>query len=240
MSEALPLADELAALSARMSGLLLSERTVASALSLVTSLATETVPGTIGAGVTLVDERGGKTTAAATDALVERADSAQYELGEGPCLTAWAERTVVRVDDVATETRWPRWVETVRAWGLGAALSAPLVAGDTVLGAIKVYAGLPGAYGERMERLMTMFAAQAAVLLANARSSENARRLSAGLTEAMSARDRINIAKGMVMAREGVDEETAFSTLVDEARRGNERVLEVATRLTRTTPRPRR
>jgi GAF domain-containing protein len=240
MSEVLPLADELAAMSARMSGLFLSERTVASALSLVTSLATETVPGTIGAGVTLVDERGGKTTAAATDALVERADGAQYELGEGPCLTAWAERTVVRVDDVASETRWPRWVEAVRSWGLGAVLSAPLVAGDTVLGAMKVYAGLPGAYGERMEHLMTMFAAQATVLLANAQSTENSRRLSVGLTEAMSARDRINLAKGMVMAREGVDEETAFSILVGEARRGHEQVLAVATRLTRSTPRPRR
>jgi GAF domain-containing protein len=240
MSETLPLADELAAISARMSGLLLSEQTVASALSLVTSLVAETVPGTIGAGVTLVNEQGEKTTAASTDALVELADGAQYELGEGPCLTAWVDRTVIRIDDVALETRWPDWVEAVRSWGLGAVLSAPLVAGDTALGAIKVYAGRPGVYGERAERLMTMFAGQAAVLLANVRSSENSRRLSAGLIEAMRDRDRINIAKGIVMARDGVDEETAFSILVGEARRDHEKVLEIATRLTLSTLRLRR
>jgi GAF domain-containing protein len=235
MSEALPLADELAAMSARMSGLLLSEQTVASALSLVTLLAKETVLGTVGAGVTLVDGRGKKTTAAATDAVVERADGAQYDLGQGPCLTAWAERTVVRVDKVVLETRWPLWVEAVRSWGLGAVLSAPVVAGDTALGAIKVYAGRPGAYGDRAERLVTMFAGQAAVLLANTRPLENSRRLSAGLTEAMRSRDQINIAKGIVMAREGVDEETALSILVGEAQRDHKQVREVAGRLTRST-----
>lgn len=39
MDHDLPLADELAAVSARMSGLLLSRETVGSALTLVTSLA---------------------------------------------------------------------------------------------------------------------------------------------------------------------------------------------------------
>ena len=240
MSETLPLAEELAAMSARMSGSLLSEQTVAAALNQVASLARDTAPGTVGAGVTLVDEHGKTTSAAATDALVERVDSLQYDLGQGPCLTAWAERTVVRVDEVALETRWPRWVEAVRLWGLGAVLSAPVVARDSALGAITIYAARRAAYGERVERLVMMFAALAAVLLANKRSSENATRLSVGLTDAMRSRDQINIAKGMMMAREGVDEETAMSILVSEARRHHEQVREVADRLTRSTLRLRR
>jgi len=55
----LPLA-ELSAVFARMSGLLLSEETVSTAVRLVTSLAADTIPGTAGAGVTLIDEAGRK------------------------------------------------------------------------------------------------------------------------------------------------------------------------------------
>src|SRR5688500_5012784 len=109
MNHDLPLADELAAVSARMSGLLLSRETVGTALDLVTSLAGEALAGTAGAGVTLLDEHGRRTTAAATDPVVEHLDGLQYDLREGPCLTAWEQRHVVRVDDIAEDDGWPRW-----------------------------------------------------------------------------------------------------------------------------------
>jgi serine/threonine protein phosphatase PrpC len=63
----LPLAEELSVVYARMSGLLLSEETVTTAVGLVTAPATESIPGVVGAGVTLVDERGRRTTSAASD-----------------------------------------------------------------------------------------------------------------------------------------------------------------------------
>src|SRR4051794_24970297 len=109
----LPLAAELSAVYARMSGLLLSEETVNTALRLVTSLAADTIPGTAGAGVTLVDDGGRKTSAGASDPLVERADSLQYELDEGPCLTAWAQRALIRIDDIPADRRWPQWSAAV-------------------------------------------------------------------------------------------------------------------------------
>src|SRR3954468_17217299 len=92
----LPLTEELAAVFARMSGLLLSQETVDTVLGLITSLAAETVPGSGGPGVPPGDEGGHRTAGAATDPLVERADALQYELDEGPCLAAAAVRQVVR------------------------------------------------------------------------------------------------------------------------------------------------
>ena len=92
--QSLPLTEELSAVFARVSGLLLSEATVSTAVGLVTSLARGCIPGAAGAGVTLVDERGGRATLGASDPAVEWADSRQYELDEGPCLTAWAQRAV--------------------------------------------------------------------------------------------------------------------------------------------------
>jgi GAF domain-containing protein len=236
----LPLADELAAVFVRMSGLLLSQETVNTALRLVTSLAVESIPGAIGAGVTLLDDQGRKATAAASDPLVERADGLQYELSEGPCLSAWVERVVFRVEDTALETRWPQWSRAAAALGMRAALSAPLAAGGTSLGAIKVYATEPNAFTERDEHLLTMYAAQAAILLANVQSYHNAQRLSDDLKDALHSRDLISMAKGILMEREATDEETAFAMLVSAAQRERKKLHEVGRALVRSTVRRRR
>jgi GAF domain-containing protein len=237
MVEGLPLAEELSAVYARMSGLLLSEETVGTAVRLVTALATDAIPGAVGAGVTLVDERGGKTTSGASDPVVEKADSAQYELGEGPCLTAWAQRALVRIDEIGSDGRWPRWSRAVEPLGLRAALSAPLVAGDRSLGAVKVYAHLPGAFDRHAEHLLVMFAAQAAILLANVQSVDSAQRLSDGLKDALRSRDLIATAKGILMARDGIAEEAAFSVLVAGAQREHKTLREAAHCLVRSTVR---
>lgn len=237
MSHDLPLADELAAVSARLSGLLLSGETVRTALSLVTSLAREAVHGSAGAGVTLLDEHGDKVTAAATDPVVQHLDSLQYELGEGPCLSAWAQRSAIRVDDIAADQRWPRWSAAARQSGLSSALSTPLVAGSTALGAIKVYGREPAAFGDRHEYLLTMFAAQAAILVANTQAFQKAQKLSEELVQALRDRDVISMARGIVMAREDVDETTAFATLARTSQQQNKPLRDVANALVRSTTR---
>jgi GAF domain-containing protein len=237
MVQELPLADELSAVFARMSGLLLSQETVTTALGLVTALATDAIPGAAGAGVTLVDEQGVKTTSSASDPVVEKADGLQYALDEGPCLIAWAQRALVRIDDIGSDGRWPRWSRAVEPLGLRAALSVPLVAGDRSLGAVKVYAQRPGAFDRYAEHLLVMFAAQAAILLANVQSVESARRLSDGLKDALRSRDLIATAKGILMAREGIAEEPAFATLMANAQREHKSLRDVAHAVVKSTVR---
>jgi GAF domain-containing protein len=236
----LPLADEMSAVYARMSGLLLSEETVRTALRLVTSLAADTIPGTAGAGVTLVDDCGRKASAGASDPLVERADALQYELGQGPCLTAWAQRAVIRVDDIPADPRWRQWSAAVEPLGLRASLSAPLVAGDVALGAIKVYADRPSAYDARAEGVLTLFAAQAAILLANVQSYEKAQRLSGELRDVLRGRDVIGMAKGVLIARNSVDEDVAFAMLTSTAQREHRKLRDVAQSLIKSAGRRRR
>ncbi|MEV7040707.1 GAF and ANTAR domain-containing protein [Amycolatopsis sp. NPDC051061] len=235
-----PLLDELAGVFARMSGLLLSGETAGSVLRLVTTLAQETIPGSAGSGLSILDPAGKRTTTAATGDLVERADRIQYENGAGPCLTAWADRTTVRVDDLNQDRRWPDWSRRAYALGLRASLSAPLVAGDSALGAMKVYASRTGAYGSREESLLRMFATQAAVLVANVKSFEDARRVSSRLQASLRGRDLVNVAKGIVMARDHVDEHTAFLHLANTARQRRKELLETAEDLAKATRRPRR
>ena len=132
-SRALPLADELAVVFARMSGLLLSEETVATSLE-PAELAgrTRPCPERPAPGSTMIEERGADGRPASTDARVAQADALQYELDEGPCLAAAATGELVRVDDLTTDPRWPRWARGRRAAsGCGPRMSAPLVAGNT-------------------------------------------------------------------------------------------------------------
>jgi GAF domain-containing protein len=213
IGESLPLADELAGIFARMSGLLLSEETVETALGVLSSLAQETVPGSTGAGVSIMERRR-RRSSGSTDSRVQAADALQYEFDEGPCLEAASNREVVRSDDLTGDPRWPRWTAAAVDLGLRSVLSAPLIAGDRSMGAIKVYAEQAHAFDEHSAQLLALFSAQAAVLVANLQHQERAQRLSGGMREAFRTRDLVCTAKGVLMGRHAVDEATAFGMLL--------------------------
>jgi GAF domain-containing protein len=227
----MPLSDELAAVYARMSGLVLSEQTVQTMVELVTDLATRAITSATGSAVSLMDEHGRRTTTASTDPAVGAADDLQYELDEGPCMTAWRQQIVVRVDDTVLDARWPRWAERVQSLEVRAALSAPLRTGAQRLGAMKVYSKEPRAFDEADEQLLERFAAQAAIALANMQSLDSARQLSDGLKAALSTRDAVATARGALMVRDGVDEQTAFALLVATSQRDGLTLHDVAANL---------
>ncbi|MFC4692701.1 MULTISPECIES: GAF and ANTAR domain-containing protein [Geodermatophilus] len=215
-TRSLPLADELSVVSARVAGLLLSEETVATALGLVGSLVLQTVPAAAGAGVSIVD-RTGRRSSGSTDPVVERADALQYELDEGPCLAAAAGRVLVRADDLRAEPRWPHWAAAAVELGLLSTLSVPLVAGDRTLGALKVYGADPGVFTDHDAQVLTLSAAQAALLVTHVTAREQARRASDDLRRAVTTRDVVSTAKGVLMARHGVGEETALAMLLSRS-----------------------
>jgi GAF domain-containing protein len=223
-------AEELAALLDRLSSVLLSTETIGTTTELVTLLASETITATAGAGLTLVDAHGQRSTAA-SNPLVEQADRLQHELGEGPCLTAGRLGTPVRIDDIAAESRWGRWCAAATRLGLRSMLSVPLVAGDTATGALKVYSHQRHAYDARAERVLGLFARQAAILLANSQALADARDASGQLAAALANRDIIGQAKGVLIAQGAPDERTAFAMLAAASQRSNLKLSEVARQL---------
>lgn len=224
------LAADVAAVLARMGGVLLSAQTVDTAMDLVVRLADQTIPHSAGAGVTVADGSGQRTSAA-TDPVVEQADALQYELGSGPCLTAWRDRVVVRIDNVASEQRWPAWCHAAADLGVASVLSSPLVAGEDSIGAIKVYARIADAFNESAAEVLALFADQAAILLANTQTMQDARQMAAELARALEDREVIGQAKGILIDRGAVDAEAAFRTLVGLAQRTDVRLVDVARQL---------
>ena len=232
MSEPLQVSatPEGASILAQLGGVLFSVETVQSTVELVTRLAAKTIPGTAGAGVTLVDARGHRTTAA-SNPLVAEADALQYGFESGPCLSAWAEQVPVRVDDLAAETRWPEWTAAAARLGVQSVLSVPLVSPTTSVGAMKVYSCDRHTYDAHTEEVLSLFAEQAAVLLANMLTLSDARRLTAQLSDALATRDVIGQAKGVLIAQGAENDDAAFALLVSASQRSNVKVHQVARQL---------
>jgi len=223
--------NQLADLFARLSGLVFSEQTVRSSLQITVNLMHEVLPATQGAGVTLIRE-GKKLTAAHTDEVVKRVDALQYELDEGPCLSAFKDGSPYRIDSMEMEDRWPRWAPEARGMGMRSAISVPLtVPDDRRLGAVKAYSEQLAAFDEQDVRILQMFAAQAAIVLANVLSHSDAAGMSERLKSALRTRQEIAVAMGILMERDKVGEDQAFTLLRGSAHRNNVKLHRVASDL---------
>lgn len=235
MAQHLPL-DELSTVIARIQGLLLTEEKVTTAVRLLAQAAKESVPGTIGAGISLLDPRGRRTSSGYTDGIVEQADAAQYEHGEGPCLTAWAAEKPVLIDDLLADGRWPEWRHAVRHLPIRSAVSAPLLAGKEAIGALKLYAAVPHCYDGTSMKLLQLFAAPAATLLAHVQASEAPQKMTEGLQSSLHSRDTVNRACGVLMERLHVPHEAALQQLMKQARDSGSTLQHVSESVLAGTP----
>lgn len=212
----------------RARGRLVSDDTAGAVLALLTSTASHVLTEAAGVGVTLTGPDGGRRTAAASDPVVQHADRLQYALGEGPCLTAWSQGTPVRVDDLLDEPRWPRWAAEAAPLGLRSCLSAPMLVTEGAVGAIKVYALAPRAFGDDDVVTLTMFAAQAAALVSASEVFRRAGSLGEDVQQVLRERAEVARASGVLMHKHGVDDGTAFAHLVRMAHESGVTVREAA------------
>ena len=231
-------AVELTAVFARIQNMLLSHEHATAAVHHLAEVAKDLISSAVGAGALLIDEHGTKTSTGATDSLVEVADAVQYELGEGPCLSAWAAQAPQRVDDTTDDGRWPEWSAAAARSGIRSVLSVPLVFQHRSLGAMKVYAAAPAAFTDHEERLLGLLAAAAAVLLGSAQSREAPQRLSAALQAGLAERQTIDRATGMLMEQRATDPQDAHCVLLTASRNRGRPMAEVARQVLDRRPDP--
>lgn len=189
-----------------------SGRVVDLTMRLVVALARDVVDGADGASVSLRRD-GVLTTVAATDQTVVDMDAGQYASGQGPCVDAANEGRGFHATSLATEVRWPAFVPSARALGIGAILSSPLFAGDRPCGALNIYARHAGAFALKDQALAWKIAAQVSDDLVEAAVGEASQQLWPRLVEALNARELVARAEGVLMEREGVDQDAAHAML---------------------------
>jgi GAF domain-containing protein len=194
------------------------------ALRLVTSLAGATVDHADGVSVTL-ERHGQLMTVAATDDTVFTMDRHQYETGEGPCLAAKAEGRWFYVESLEDETRWPAFVPLALEGGIRSVLASPLVTRDRPQGSLNIYSNTRQAFGTREQELAALFADQASQILSTAGPELTDEESNLRFVNALTARQTIHQAQGMIMARNDLSANDAIASLFREARTADITVL---------------
>lgn len=190
----------------------LSEQSLQESLQRVAELSVRAVYGADGAGVTWV-AAGKPTTVTAAGDFVRRIDEIQYSLDEGPCLSAFSTQEMVLVPSLETDHRWPRFTPAALGHGLRGLVAAPLTVRGARLGALNIYALQADVFDETAVLTAALFAEQAAIVLGNAEAYTRAQDAALHLGEALTSRAVIDMAKGIVMAREHCGPDEAFGRL---------------------------
>ncbi|QWZ08754.1 GAF and ANTAR domain-containing protein [Nocardioides panacis] len=99
-----------------------------------------------GVGVSVMSRAGGVVATAASSPRSSRVEELQFELGEGPCLTACRTGSPVLVPDLeqTVAVTWPGYASAALSHGVQAVFAFPMQDGATRLGALDVYRERPG------------------------------------------------------------------------------------------------
>jgi GAF domain-containing protein len=185
------------------------------------------------AGLTLIDAKGRPTTAVFTDDRAPEIDQAQYDSDRGPCLEAFRIRQILRVDDMASDDRWPEFAAAARSHGIQSSVSLPLIVGEEGIGALNMYARSGEQFDASSEAIGQTFAAQAAIAVANGVAYWEKSTLAEQLSTAIESRAVIEQAKGIIMATSGCSPDEAFTLLREQSQALNEKLRDIAARIVR-------
>jgi GAF domain-containing protein len=183
------------------------------------------VPGAQYAGITITRDHKSIETPAATDPYPLLLDKIQERHRQGPCLeSAWEEKTI-HVPDLESDERWPLYCqEALAETPIRSIMCFQLFIADRTMGALNVYADAPRAFDDDSKAIGRILAAHTSVAWNVARRDEQFRR-------ALASRDMIGQAKGMIMARYGVNAVQAFDMLRKLSQESNTPLKQVAAEL---------
>lgn len=206
----------------------LSNETLDSIVGHVCTLGVATLEGWKAAAATLVE--GDKVaTFGTTDKSINELDQAQYDSGRGPCVDALQGDTQY-LDGTSIPPQWRHFAERAADLGIYSVMSFPMKVGEETLGALNFYSAERDAMrkGHREEGLL--FAAQAAVTLANARAFRDRSRQVEQLEDGLQTRTMIGQATGLLMAQEGLTSQESFQKLVAVSQNANIKLRDIARR----------
>lgn len=187
-----------------------------------------------GVGVTLVTrDQEGRAMLGASDAVGARIEQLQFDLGEGPCVSAFSDARPVLVSDLGAADpsgRWPMFTRAAQALGVGALFAFPLQVGISGIGVLDCYRANPGALEAEAEALAVADAVTLALLNYQAQlTTEGGPGDGADLFD-LSWRNHavVHQATGALAARLKIDTGEALARLRGYAFRHARRVDEVA------------
>lgn len=187
-----------------------------------------------GASITIFGPEQKPVTYVASADWVREVDGAQYAALQGPCLQVASSSAPIASAVELAGSAWPVFGAKAAELGVHAVLAAGLCGrpdpGDRTRppGALNLYARREVTFDDAVREQATLLAAIAGLTLALAQQRLTQRRFH----EALSSRDVIGQAKGILMERHGIGAEEAFATLRRASNRLNVKLRDIAQRVT--------
>jgi hypothetical protein len=198
------------------------------ALRSAMSLGCVTVPQTLACSVSQ-DEGAGRfvTTVSSDGTLATALDEVQYQVGDGPCLSAARHQRAEQINAMIDDERWAQLSRQAVSRGVHSSLSLPLPIRAPV-GALNFYGAVVDAYvPARTQALASLLARTVSILLTNGpgRLEDLS---STTIQELMLTRSLIDRAQGMIMERDDIDATTAYHRLAVRSARQASSLADVA------------
>ncbi|MEO6701428.1 MAG: GAF and ANTAR domain-containing protein [Jatrophihabitantaceae bacterium] len=197
----------------------------------IVQAAVDTIEGAEAADITIL--RANKfRSIAPTSQLACDVDAIQYELRSGPCVDAVLEETRFRTGDLENDPRWPEFGKRAALeYGVYSMLAFRLyLEADDTIGGLNLYATRRDAFPDSAVIHGEVFATHAAIVLAGARSRDQA----ANLQQALESNRDIGVALGILMSRHLTTREQAFDLLRMASQHTHRKLREVANEVTET------
>jgi hypothetical protein len=155
----------------------------------------------IGSAITLMTDDGHEAVAGSSSPRIRTIAALEFDLGEGPSRTAFAQGSPVLVADLDDElvAPWPGFSAAAAEKGIRAAFAFPMQFGASRLGALSLYAEEPRRLEDHEVGRGSTFADLAAEALIRSPSDSEDGALSHEMTGILDLRTEVFQAQGMVM-----------------------------------------
>ena len=182
----------------------------------VTRVSVALIPAAQGAAIVALTAPGELTTVAAHGVLPDLRAPARAAAGRADALA-----------DLPSANGWPVFTAPSGPGWLGSTLCTPLGSGRTMFGTLIVAADDHPGSAASTNAMLTVLAVHASVALGAARDRSN-------LQAALSSRDLIGQAKGILMERRRITADVAFTELVRLSQAGNRKLRDLCNELVAT------
>ncbi|MEP7201172.1 MAG: GAF domain-containing protein [Ilumatobacteraceae bacterium] len=207
----------------------LKERSLADDLQRLVRLATHHLRTSSGASIALLID-GQPSTVAITDHVALELDLTQYNVDEGPCITALAGRAI-RVGYLSEDERFPHFAAGAADQRVLSVLSTPITYDDAVIGTLNVYSRQADAFDDNDQNTADLVCAEAANAIARSEIFSAAKTIRSQLQAEYDERSLVACAQGVLVALQDCSTDQAFRLIRNAADANAEALLVTAQRI---------
>lgn len=223
------ISTRLTALLVQLGSALLTDRELGGDLDRITRLTTRLLPQSSGASVTMLVS-GEPTTMATTDRVTFEVDLVQYDVDEGPCLTALGGQAV-RIGFLEHDEQFPHFAVRTADTRVRSVISTPAFDHGVLVGSLNAYSNEVDAFDDSDGDVCEILSSEVANAIFKSVTMRRAARLRDELQEHYDERTVVARAAGVLMAIEDCSAAQATRLIHRAASEHGERLIATAERI---------